>query len=171
LKQLAIAFTGPSNSGKTTLIEKISNKLSGKYKIAIIKHDPSNKAIFDKEGKDSDRFFKSGANVAVVSEERTTIFKHSTSNLKELIKALSPFDLLLIEGLKTWDLPRIGIFRGKIDETYLPYLQAIAIDDTIAQEELNNLKVTILNLNNIDSIIDYIWENAKNTRSISGEDI
>ncbi len=36
MKSLAIAFTGPSNSGKTTLIVKLSNLLKDKYKIAII---------------------------------------------------------------------------------------------------------------------------------------
>lgn len=160
MKQLAIAFTGPSNSGKTTLIEKISKKLSPKYKIAIIKHDPKDKAIFDKEGKDSDRFFKSGADVAVVSNRRTTIFKHQSSNLKELVKYFDNFDLLLVEGLKTWDLPRIGVFRGNIDKSYLPYLQAVAIDLTVPKEQLNGLNVTILDLNNIDEIIEYIWQNA-----------
>jgi molybdopterin-guanine dinucleotide biosynthesis protein B len=160
LKHLAIAFTGPSGSGKTTLIEKISNKLSKEFNIAIIKHDPSNKAKFDVPGKDSDRFFKSGANVAVVSNERTTIFKHESSNLDRLIEHLKPFDLLLVEGLKTWDLPRIGIFRGTIEESYIPHLQAVAIDSTIPQEQLNNLSAHKLNLNNTDEIIDYIWKNA-----------
>ncbi len=42
-----MAFTGPSNSGKTTLIEKIAKKLIKDRKIAIIKHDPKDKAIFD----------------------------------------------------------------------------------------------------------------------------
>jgi len=160
LKHLAIAFTGPSGSGKTTLIEKISNKLSKEFNIAIIKHDPSNKAKFDVPGKDSDRFFKSGANVAVVSNERTTVFKHESSNLDRLIEHLKPFDLLLVEGLKTWDLPRIGIFRGTIEESYIPHLQAVAIDSTIPQEQLNNLSAHKLNLNNTDEIIDYIWKNA-----------
>jgi len=161
LKHLAIAITGPSNSGKTTLIEKIAQELVKNYNIAIIKHDPSNKAKFDVEGKDSYRFFNSGANVAVVSDKRTTIFKHETSNLTKLIEHLKPFDLLLIEGLKTWDLPRIGVFRGKIENSYLPYLQAVAVDNTIPNEQLESLDAKILDLNNTQEIIEYIWKNAK----------
>jgi len=160
LKQLAIAFTGPSGSGKTTIIEKISKDLSQNYKIAIIKHDPKNKAIFDRDGKDSDRFFKSGADVAVISDVKTTIFKHQSSTLQELASNFKEFDLLIVEGLKTWDLPRIGIFRGKIEEEYLPYLQAVAVDNTISKEELANLNVTVLDLNNTQEIIEYIWQNA-----------
>ena len=56
MKRLAIAFSGPSGSGKTTLIEKISQTLSDTKKIAIIKHDPKDKASFDTKGKDSYRF-------------------------------------------------------------------------------------------------------------------
>ncbi len=160
MKQLAIAFTGPSGSGKTTLIEKISNKLSPTLSLAIIKHDPSSKAKFDIEGKDSYRFFNSGADVAVVSDDRTTIFKHKTSDLKELAKSLSPYDLLLVEGLKNWDLPRIGIFRDTIDLSYIPYLQAVAIDSSVPKDILDNLDVDILDLNNIDMIVDYIWKHS-----------
>ncbi len=166
MKQLAIAFTGPSGSGKTTIIEKISKALSDRYKIAIIKHDPKNKAIFDTEGKDSDRFFKSGADVAVISDVKTTIFKHHTSTLEELAKNFGNFDLLIVEGLKTWELPRIGIFRSKIEEDYLPYLQAIAIDNSVPQEQLNGLNVKILDLNNTEQIIEYIWENATTLKGL-----
>jgi len=47
-KRLAVAFTGPSNSGKTTLIEKLSIALQKDgYKVAIVKNDPKDKARFD----------------------------------------------------------------------------------------------------------------------------
>lgn len=72
----AVAFTGPSNSGKTTLIVKISQMLqTNGFKVAIIKHDPGDKAVFDKEGKDSYKFSQTGADVAVVSPKKTTILK------------------------------------------------------------------------------------------------
>jgi len=168
MKQLAIAFTGPSNSGKTTLIEKISYALSGKLKIAIIKHDPKDKAIFDKEGKDSDKFFKSGADVAVVSDVRTTIFKHSTSTIQEIAKCFKDYDLLLVEGLKHLPLPRIAIFRGKIEHDYLPYIKAIATDNSIEKSQLEATNLPILDLNNTQEIIDYILKNAE---VLDGKDI
>ena len=164
MKYLSIAFTGPSNSGKTTIIEKISKSLSSKYKIAIIKHDPKDKAIFDKEGKDSDKFYKSGADVAIVSPSRTTIFKHESSDLEQLIDYFKEFDLLIVEGLKYWDLPRIGVFRGKIEKDYLPFVDAIAIDNTIPKEQLEDFNVKILNLNDTQEIIDYIFKNAKKVK-------
>jgi len=168
MKQLAIAFTGPSNSGKTTIIEKISYALQNKLRVAIIKHDPKDKAIFDREGKDSDRFFKSGADVAVVSEHRTTIFKHSSSTIKEIAACFKDYDLLLVEGLKHLPLPRIAIFRGSVDRDYLPFIKAMAVDNTIDKKELNDSNLDILNLNNTQEIIDYILKNAE---VINGKDI
>ncbi len=161
LKQLAIAITGPSGSGKTTLIEKIARELIKDYKVAIIKHDPKDKAIFDNPTKDSGRFFQTGADVAVVSNRRTTLFKHQSSSLNELATQLSPFDLLIVEGLKTWDLPRIAVFRNDIEESYLPYVLAVAVDSSISHEKLAKLDKVVLDLNNTKEIIDYIFTIAK----------
>jgi len=168
MKQLAIAFTGPSNSGKTTIIEKISYALKDKMKVAVIKHDPKDKAVFDKEGKDSDKFFKSGADVAVVSPNRTTIFKHSTSSIEDIAKCFKDYEILLVEGLKHLPLPRIAVFRGTINKDYLPFIQAVAIDETIDKKELEDSSLDILDLNNTQEIIDYILKNAKVT---NGKDI
>jgi molybdopterin-guanine dinucleotide biosynthesis protein B len=157
----AVAFTGPSGSGKTTLIERIARELTPRRSVAIIKHDPKDKARFDREGKDSDRFYKTGAEVAVVSPTRTTLLSHRPHELEALVELLAPFDLLLVEGLKGWPLPRIAIFRGAIDPTYLPYIDAMAIDDTVETDTLSVPKnIDILDLNDTHAIIDWIDRHA-----------
>ena len=156
----AVAFTGPSNSGKTTLIEKIAKRLISSYKIAIIKNDPSDKAKFDKEGKDSYKFFQTGAEVVVTSPTRTTYFSHRQKSLDEIIEMIKDFDILLVEGLKYLPLPRIGIFRGEIDESYFRYIKAVAIDESI-DKNLIPPNIEILNLNDIDEIIEWVLRNAK----------
>ena len=84
MKKIVVAFTGPSNSGKTTLITKLSNYLKEQnFKICIVKHDPKDKAVFDTVGKDSYKFSQTGADVAVVSPNKTTLFKQETSSLNE----------------------------------------------------------------------------------------
>ncbi len=155
----AIAFTGPSNSGKTTLIEKIAKRLISSYKLAILKNDPSDKAKFDVEGKDSYRFFQTGAEVVVTSPTRTTYFSHRQKSLDEIIEMINDFDLLLVEGLKYLPLPRIGVFRGEIDESYFRYIKAVAIDDSIDKSKIPS-NIEILDLNNIDEIIDWVLKNA-----------
>ena len=156
----AVAFTGPSNSGKTTLIEKIAKRLISTYKIAIIKNDPSNKAEFDKEGKDSYKFYQTGAEVVVTSPSRTTYFSHRQKSLDEIIGMINDFDYLLVEGLKYLPLPRIGIFRGEIDESYFSYIKAVAIDETIDKSIIPK-NIEILDLNNIDEVISWILKNSK----------
>lgn len=162
-KRLAVAFTGPSNSGKTTLITKIAETLikEGK-KVAIIKNDPKDKATFDVEGKDSHKFSQTGAEVVVTSPKRTTYLSHKHKELEEIIRIFGEFDYLLVEGLKNLPLPRISIFRGNIDEDYYPFMNALAIDETInAQDETIPSNIEILDLNNTIEIIDWIKNNAK----------
>ena len=162
MKNLAIAFSGPSNSGKTSLIVKVSNFLKESYQIAIVKHDPSDKATFDQTGKDSWKFQQTGAEVIVASPTRTTFFSQKRKELDEIIRIFGDFDLLIVEGLKTLPLPRISIFRNEIDESYFEYSNAIAIDDSIDLTKYtipDNLE--ILDLNNTSSIIEWILKNSK----------
>lgn len=163
-KRLAVAFTGPSNSGKTTLILKVARKLIYEYnkEVAIIKHDPSDKARFDVEGKDSYKFSDTGAEVIVTSPTRTTYFSHRQKELDEMVRLFDKFDILLVEGLKSLPLPRISVFRDTLDEDYFPYMDALAIDDSVDASSygLPN-KLEILNLNDPESVISWILKNAK----------
>lgn len=157
----AIAFTGPSGSGKTTLVEKIAQRLVSTRQVAIVKHDPGDKARFDQEGKDSDRFFKTGAEVAVVSDTRTTLFSHRYRAIETVAEMFGDFDLLMVEGLKTLPLPRLAIFRGSIELDYLPVVKAIAIDDSIDRRDYDlPTHITVLDLNDIESIIEWIDTHA-----------
>jgi molybdopterin-guanine dinucleotide biosynthesis protein B len=160
-QRLVVAFTGPSNSGKTTLIIKISNILQDQgYKVAIVKHDPKDKAIFDKDGKDSFKFSQTGADVAVVSPNKTTIFKKKTSTIEQIIKIFDKFDFLLVEGLKTLPLPRICISRNKLDDSYFNVSDTLAIDESIKKDTIPN-NMNILDLNNPEEIVNWIKQNGK----------
>ena len=159
---LAVAFTGISNSGKTTIIEKISTILNGRYKIGIIKHDQKDKAVFDKEGKDSFKFFKTGAEVAVVSPTRTTYFSHKQKELDEIVSMFCDIDLLLVEGLKNLPLPRICVARGEIDTDYLDFSEALAVDESININQYNlPQSMTVMDLNDPQTIIEWILQNGK----------
>jgi molybdopterin-guanine dinucleotide biosynthesis protein B len=161
-KRVAVAFTGPSGSGKTTLVEKIAKVLIEKQKVAIIKNDPKDKASFDVEGKDSDKFTKTGAEVVVTSPTRTTYFSQREKTLDEIVAMINDFDILLVEGLKTLPLPRIAIFRNKIDESYFTCSEAIAIDKTIDPTAYTIPKnIDILDLNDTSKIIAWITHHAK----------
>ncbi|MCV3405951.1 molybdopterin-guanine dinucleotide biosynthesis protein B [Campylobacter lari] len=157
MKRLAMAFSGPSNSGKTTLITQVAKYfMEQNYKVCIIKHDPKDKASFDIAKKDSFKFFQSGADVMVLSPKRTTLFTHSPSTLDEAISKLGNFDFLFIEGLKTLDMPRISVFCKEVDESYFAYSKAIA-----SYEKIENKNLTWLYLDDLESICDFILKNSK----------
>ena len=157
MKRLAIAFSGPSNSGKTTLILKVAKKfIDDGLKVVVVKHDPGDKAKFDVEGKDSFKFSQAGADVVVMSPTRTTYFSQSSQSIDEVIRMIGEFDMLLVEGLKTLPLPRLSVFRGEIDEAYLGFSDAIA---TYKEQIL--YEITNLNLDDIDAICAWIIKNAK----------
>ena len=163
-KRLAVAFTGPSNSGKTTLILKVARKLihENKLEVAIIKHDPKDKARFDVEGKDSYKFSDTGAEVIVTSPNRTTYFSNRHSELEDMIRLFKNFDILLVEGLKNLPLPRISVFRNSIDKDYFPYMDALAVDESVdlSKYELPQ-NVEVLDLNSANEVIEWILKNAK----------
>jgi len=157
---IAVAFTGPSNSGKTTTIEKIAKKLINEYKLLIVKNDPKDKAKFDIEGKDSYKFFQTGAEVVITSPTRTTYFSHRRKEIDDIIKMVEDFDIMLVEGLKTLPLPRIAIFRENIHKEYFDYIDAVAVDEKI-NKDLIPKNIDILDLNDIDKIIDWIFKKGK----------
>lgn len=163
-KRLAVAFTGPSNSGKTTLILKVARKLihDHKLQVAIIKHDPKDKARFDVEGKDSYKFSDTGAEVIVTSPTRTTYFSHKHSELEEMARLFGDFDILLVEGLKNLALPRISVFRNTIESDYFAYMDALATDESV---DLSRYEIPAyidrLDLNDTDKVIEWVLHNAK----------
>ena len=160
-KRLVVAFSGPSNSGKTTAIVKVANILQDNgFKVCVVKHDPKDKAVFDTPGKDSYKFSQTGADVAVVSPNKTTLFKKSTTTIEDLIDLFKDFDYLLVEGLKTLERPRISIFRNRLDESYFSVTNAIASDETIDNKDIPDY-IEKLDLNNPEELIVWIDKNAK----------
>lgn len=158
-KFLGCAFSGESNSGKTTLIEKISTILSKEFKVCIIKHDPKDKSAFDTEGKDSYRFYESGADVAVISPKKSAIFLHGEKDIFDIVKKFEEFDYLLVEGLKYIALPRVTIFRESINNDYFGVSNAFAISEEIDREKLPK-DMDILNINSPADVISWINKNG-----------
>ncbi|NOX33549.1 MAG: molybdopterin-guanine dinucleotide biosynthesis protein B [Deltaproteobacteria bacterium] len=115
MKPEIITIVGKSNSGKTTLLEKLIPHLKQKgYKIGSVKHTHDGFEI-DKEGKDSWRHRNAGADATlVISQNKVAIIKDDKNDYIEKMKSyLSDMDIILAEGFKKQDLPKIEVFRNE----------------------------------------------------------
>lgn len=114
-----ISIVGKSNSGKTTFLEKLIPELKNMgYRIGVVKHSHHQIEI-DKEGKDSWRHQKAGADsVAIVSPERFAVVKQTEVeiSLDDLQTFFSDMDIIITEGYKNAEKPKIEIYRKEIHD-------------------------------------------------------
>lgn len=108
-----VAIVGNSNTGKTTLIEKLIPDLKQRgYTVGTLKHTHHGFHL-DKQGKDTWRHQAAGADTVVaVSPRRIAIVKDSSLNsLEAALPYLDDRDIVLAEGFKGGRCPKIEIFR------------------------------------------------------------
>lgn len=110
-----ISIVGKSDSGKTTLIEKLVPELTRRgHRIATVKHDVHGFEV-DREGKDSWRHKKAGAHTVVISSpQKAAVIRDverdlSLGEIRD--KLICDVDLILSEGYKKDVQAKIEIFR------------------------------------------------------------
>ena len=111
----AISIVGEcSNVGKTTLIKNLLKIFSKEgLKVGVVKHH-HREFDFDREGKDSYIFSKSGAScVKMVSPNRVITVENLNyeKSLNDVLKTMTEYDFVLVEGYKLENLDRIEIYR------------------------------------------------------------
>lgn len=116
-----LCFVGRSNSGKTTLIERLIPELVlAGYRVATVKH-AGHGFDLDTEGKDSWRHKRAGASsVLVLSKGSLAMFADVEDQIKveELRdRFLDPsIDLVIAEGWKSEGYPKIVVLRDQYGE-------------------------------------------------------
>ena len=115
-----VGFAGFSGSGKTTLVERLipALKLMG-LRVSVAKHAHHDFDI-DHPGKDSHRHRQAGAfEVIVASDQRLALLrefeKPATMSVHHLLAELyDGVDWVLVEGLKSSNLPKIEVWRSAV---------------------------------------------------------
>lgn len=116
-----LSFVGHSNSGKTTLIERVIPELTrAGYRVATVKHAGHGFEL-DTEGKDSWRHKHAGAStVVVVSKGSMAMFADVSKemNVEEVRDRFldNQTDLIIAEGWKSEGYPKIAVVREQFEE-------------------------------------------------------
>ena len=119
----AIAFVARSGTGKTTLVEALIAELTARgHRVGALKHD-AHRFEIDRPGKDSRRFTEAGCEVMVLASDDTVAMVQKTAEPEKLDNILQKWfnglDLILVEGYKTSDLPKIEIQRAVLAQPLL----------------------------------------------------
>lgn len=161
-------ITGWKNSGKTTLVAALVEHLTGRgLRISTIKHVHCDFDI-DREGADSYRHRQAGARqVLLASGKRWALMKElgeeREAELDELLSQLEEVDLVIVEGFKMANQPKIQVVRPEHNTEPLgPGAQpivAIASDRELDPADYG-CPGPLLALNDIPAIADFILDHC-----------
>jgi len=153
-----VSIVGRSNSGKTTLIEKLIPILKRRgYRVGTVKHDVHGFEM-DREGKDTYRHFHSGADGVLISSPKKMAFikrVEPAPSLDELVEHFySDMDIVITEGFKRLDKPKIEVFRSAVH----PEPLCTAADNRVALASDVELTVDCprFDIDDVESIADFI---------------
>lgn len=127
-----IGLAGYSGSGKTTFLEKLLAELKSRgYRIGVIKHTHHN-VDFDQPGKDTWRHARAGADfVALATPGGFSVFQRTDGDPgpEILISMAGELDLIIIEGYKSGNWPKIEVFyqHGTTERPDIPKDELLAV--------------------------------------------
>ncbi|MCF8467511.1 MAG: molybdopterin-guanine dinucleotide biosynthesis protein B [Sneathiella sp.] len=155
-----IGISGWSGNGKTTLLTRLIPVLLERgYTVSSIKH-AHHKFDIDTPGKDSYRHREAGAQEVLISSSSRWALMHENrdgkeASLDELLQKMAPVDILLIEGFKSEDFPKIEVWRAESGTS--PRMTSDQSVIAIATPDLTlKAPVPVLNLNDENSVADFI---------------
>ncbi len=152
--------TGWKNSGKTTLMERLVTEITGRgLSVSTVKH-AHHATDVDQEGRDSFRHREAGAREVLVASPARWALMHELRGapepaLADLLARLSPVDLVLVEGYKRGDHPKIEAHRAETGRPLLAgenaTIRAVATDTA-----LPGLPLPVFDLNATADVADFI---------------
>ena len=151
-----VSIIGISESGKTTLMEKLIRELKSRdYRIATVKHT-AEEATLDKPGKDTWRHLQAGSEVTVLASENGMVMMKPVSSentLDEIARLFGEdYDIILAEGFKQSDAPKIEVHRKNVG----PPLKDIKRVIAIATDEPLETKTRQFSLEDVKGLVDFI---------------
>jgi molybdopterin-guanine dinucleotide biosynthesis adapter protein len=161
---------GWKNSGKTTLMARLIAELKQRgYAVSVIKHAHES-FDFDHPGRDSYKLREAGAcQVSLSSPRRFALMRELSDRpemtFTEVLAYAGPCDLILIEGFKREEFPKIEIRRDGASsrlplEEDCPQIVAVASD----RPEKEQKSLPVFHLDDIAAMADFILATCKLAR-------
>ena len=155
-----VGIVGWKNSGKTYFASKIIKKLKIKnYRVASIKHAHHE---FDIDHKGTDSYFhrEAGSSQVLVSSSKrwvkiTELNNSKEQTLNDLLNQLSETDIVIVEGFKNDNHPKIEIIKRSNDD-YL--FNKISNIKAIISEEKIKTDLKQFKKDEIDNIVNFILD-------------
>ena len=168
-----LGLAGWSGSGKTTLLTRMIPLFTGRgLRVATIKH-AHHAFDVDQPGKDSYEHRQAGACEVIVSSERRWVQMHELGDapevtLPQLLRRVSPCDLVLVEGFKRGSHPKLEVFRRAVGKGPLhpsdAHIVAIASDQAFP-----DAGIPVVDLNDIEAVAQLVLESAQPVTAVLRE--
>jgi len=164
-----IGFIGWSGTGKTTLLGNLIPVLTGRgLSVSTMKHTHHDFDM-DQPGKDSYRHREAGAREVLMTSQKRWALLHELRDepeyeMESLIAKMAPVDLLLIEGFKAHDYPKIEVHRPSRGKALMclndDSVVALATDDA-KDARAKGVHVPLIDLNDVVAVAKYIVSYCK----------
>ncbi|MGL4868320.1 MAG: molybdopterin-guanine dinucleotide biosynthesis protein B, partial [Cetobacterium sp.] len=152
------AVSGVKNSGKTTLITKLIQKfVSEGYRVGTIKHDGHDFEM-DNLDSDTDKHIKSGAHGTLIFSRSKFMFleKNPEQPLEFYSDYFKNYDLILLEGFKNSNYPKLEIIRDEISDKSVSNRENLKFIVTNHKNIFDKDELEVIELDDTDSIFKKI---------------
>lgn len=154
---------GWKHAGKTTLVERLLAEITARgFSVSTIKHSHHD-VDQDTPGSDSFRHRAAGASeVILASPNRFALlhdYRSTPLGLEALLPRLAPVDLVLVEGFKRGDHPKIEVFRALAGHDLIQPVDA-TVRAVASDTPLPALTVPCLNLNDAAEVAEFILKDC-----------
>ena len=154
-------LTGWSGSGKTTLVKRLVPELIGRgLRVSTMKH-AHHGFDMDKPGKDSYVHREAGATEVMVSSRQRWVLQHENReapepSMEELIRYMTPVDLVLVEGYKSYPHDKLEVYRAATGKPLMAAENHSIV--AVATDAPGDVRIAlpVLDLNDAGAIADFV---------------
>jgi molybdopterin-guanine dinucleotide biosynthesis protein MobB len=158
MKVLGIA--GYKNAGKTTLVVDVVRELTGRgFRVATVKH-AHHEFDIDHPGKDSYQHRQAGASEVIVASSLrwahiVELGEQPEPSLAELLEQVGDVDIVIVEGFKHGNHPKLEIRRSGSDAPLIAG-EHDSVRAIVSDGEISESPVPVIDRADIVAITDFI---------------